>query len=216
LPTRSCCRPRRPAILPSSRALHRAADSSSVDVVAAAAWSRPLHLALLITAPGTILMSERPQARPLARKAAARGVSKPVAAAHPRREGRPLVETGRRCYTVATGSTESYPLRVATPATHADQQHQQEVNRITTGSMINGGPGSGRWRDVFAPHRGRTPEQPAGDTGHMGQLDELATDAVSPRRGQHEAGRLVSLFASARLIVRGVRCWCYATDAAAW
>jgi len=50
----------------------------------------------------------------------------------------------------------------------------------------------------------------------MGQLDELATDAVSPRRGQQEAGRLVFLFASARLIVRGVRCWCYATDAAAW
>ena len=73
---------------------------------------------------------ERPQARPLARKAAARGVSEPVAAAHPRREGRPLVETGRRCYTVATGSTESYPLRLATPATRADQQ---EVNRITTG-----------------------------------------------------------------------------------
>src|SRR3954469_21422112 len=80
LPTWSCWRPRRPAILPSSRALHRAAGSSSVDVVAAAAWSRPLHFALLITAPGTILMSERPQARPLARKAAARGVSRPVAA----------------------------------------------------------------------------------------------------------------------------------------
>ena len=175
LPTRSCWRPRRPAILPSSRALHRAAGSSSVDVVAAAAWSRPLYLALLITAPGTILMSERLQARPLARKAAAHGVSKPVAAAaHPRREGRPLVETGRRCYTVATGSTESHPLRLATPATRADQQRSTASQPA---GMINGGPGSGRWRDVLAPHRGRTPEQPAGDTGHMGQLDELATDA---------------------------------------
>ena len=84
------------------------------------------------------------------------------------------VETGRRCYTVATGSTESYPLRLATPAARADQQRSTASQPA---GMINGGPGSGRWRDVLAPHRGRTPEQPAGDTGHMGQLDELATDA---------------------------------------
>ena len=99
-------------------------------------------------------------------------------------------------------STESYPLRLATPATRADQQRSTASQPA---GMINGGPGSGRWRDVLAPHRGRTPEQPAGDTGHMGQLDELATDAVSPTARTplwHEADRPVFLFASARLIVR--------------